>query len=263
MNVARRGLCAALALACAAAAARADEAKTRDAARAALAKYGEAIVTVRLTLKSRMVFQGREGASHEATMEIAGTVLEPSGLTVVSHFSSNPSDLFPAPPGAPKAEVDTTDVKIVLKDGRELPAKFVLHDQDLDLAFLVPDEKGLALAAVGLEKGAVPAPLDDLVFLYPLGKSLNREIAVSIGKVRAVARKPRTFVAIDFLDGLQSLGCPVFDDAGRAVGLVLLRRAPVAPTGGSFKDILELLNPVVLTAEDVLQAAAQAKSVKP
>jgi hypothetical protein len=118
------------------------------------------------------------------------------------------------------------------------------------------------LPAVSLEKGAVPAPLDDLVFLYPLGKSLNREVAVSIARVRAVAKKPRTFVVSDFLDGLQSLGCPVFNDAGRAIGLVVLRRAPAPPSGGSFRDVLELLNPVILTAEDVLQVAAQATAAK-
>ncbi len=243
--------------------ARADEARTRAAARVVLAKYAEAVITVRLTVKSRIVFEGREGTSRQTTMEIAGTVVQPSGLTVVSHFSSNPSDLFPSREGGPKAETETIDVKLVLRDGRELPAKFVLRDEDLDLAFLTPIEQGLTLPHVGLEKGQLPEPLDDLVFLYPLGKSLNREVAIAIGKVRAVARKPRIFIVSDFLNGFQSLGCPVFNDAGRAVGLVVLRRAPAPPTGGSFRDVLEVLNPVVLTAEDVLQVAVQAITPKP
>jgi hypothetical protein len=42
----------------------------------------------------------------------------------------------------------------------------------------------------------------------------------------------------------------------------VLRRAPAPPSGGSFRDVLELLNPVILTADDVLQVAAQATAAK-
>src|SRR6185503_8564894 len=98
-------------------------------------------------------------------------------------------------------------------------AKFVLRDSDLDLAFLLPEEKGLNVPFVSFEKGPVPEPLDDLVFLYTMGKTLNRDVAVMVAKVRAVIRKPRTFVVADFMTGLQSLGCPVFNEGGRAVGL--------------------------------------------
>jgi hypothetical protein len=67
-------------------------------------------------------------------------------------------------------------------------------------------------------------------------------------------------VVSDFMDGLQSLGCPVFSESGRALGLVVLRRAPGPPTpGGSIRDFLDLMAPVVLTAEDVQQVAAQAR----
>jgi len=241
----------------------ADEARTRDAARNVLGKHADAVITVRLTVKSRMVFQGRERNSGESTLEIAGTVLSPSGLTAVSDFTSNPSALFPNQPEGPRVESETMDVKLLLRDGRELPARFVLRDQDLDLAFLMPEEKGLTLPFVTLEKGQVPKPLDDLILLYPMGKALNREIAVVSAPVRAVVKRPRTFVVAEYLSGFQSLGGPAFDAAGRAVGLVVLRRSAVAPTpGGSVRDMLDLISPVVLTAEDVLQVAAQAAAPK-
>jgi hypothetical protein len=239
----------------------ADELRARAAAKAALAKYKDAVVTVRLALKRRWVFQGKEGGSMDASMEIAGTVLTPAGLTVVSDFDSNPM-----PPmqneGAegPKMETETTDVKILTRDGRELPARFVLRDRDLDLAFLLPEEKGLTLPHVPLEKGAVPETLDDIIFMQPLGPSLGREVAVMRGQVRAVVRKPRTFVVSDPIVGLQALGCPAFDDAGRAVGVVVLRRTPNPPQnqGGGLRDFLDYFQPVILTAADVQEVAAQA-----
>jgi hypothetical protein len=248
---------------CLATAVPADEARTKATARDVLAKHGESVITVRLTVKSRMVFQGRERNSGESTLEIAGTVLTAGGLTAVSDFTSNPSALFPNQPDGPRVDSETTDVKLVLRDGRELPARVVLRDQDLDLAFLMPEDKATTLPYLTLEKGQVPKPLDDLILLYPMGKALNREIAVATTPVRAVVRKPRTFVVAEYLSGFLSLGGPAFNDTGHPIGLVVLRRAAVAPTpGGSVRDMLDLISPVVLTAEDVLQVAAQAVASK-
>jgi S1-C subfamily serine protease len=259
-----RRLCAVSGLTfCLASALPADEARTRAAARDVVAKHADAVITVRLTVKTRMVFQGRERNSGESTLEIAGTVLSASGLTAVSDFTSNPSALFQNQPEGPRLDTETTDVKLVLRDGRELPARFVLRDQDLDLAFLMPEDKATTLPYLTLEKGQVPKPLDDLILLYPMGKALNREIAVTTASVRAVVKKPRTFVVAEYLSGFQSLGGPAFNETGHAVGLVVLRRAAVPPTaGGGIRDMLDLISPVVLTAEDVLQVAAQAVAPK-
>jgi hypothetical protein len=239
--------------------ARSEEPNARAAARGALARHADAVITVRLTVKNRVVFQGRERNNSDSTLEIAGTVLTPAGLTVVSDFTSNPSGLFAGPGDGPRVETETTDVKLLLRDGRELPARFVLRDRDLDLAFLLPREEGLSLPHLSLEKGPVPEPLDEVFFLYPMGRSLNREVAVALARVRAVVRKPRTFVVSDFLEAFQSLGCPAFDAGGRAMGLVVLRRAPGAPAGQSSpRDFLDFFSPVVLTAADVQEVAAQA-----
>jgi S1-C subfamily serine protease len=154
--------------------------------------------------------------------------------------------------------VETTDVKLVLRDGREIPARFVLRDADLDLAFLVPNEKGLNLPHVALEKAPLPAPLDDLIFLFSYGRSLNREVAVATAPVRAVVKRPRTFLASDMMTSLQALGCPVFDSAGHAVGIVVMRRSPIPPSGGGgLRDFLDMLNPVILTTADVAEVAEQ------
>jgi hypothetical protein len=230
-----------------ASAARAEEA-TVKAARGVLAKYQDALITVKLVVKMR-------GGSQENQLEVAGTVLTPAGLTVVSDFTSNPAALFL---GSGEDKSETTDVKLVFRDAREVPAKFVLRDRELDLAFILPQEKQSGLPHVNLEKGPVPAPLDELVFLYRLGKSLNRDVAVTVGRVDAVVKKPRTFVVPDLLNGIQSLGSPVFDAAGRPVGVVVLRRSATAPRGVTgVRDVLDLMKPVVLIADDLQQAASQ------
>jgi S1-C subfamily serine protease len=252
-----------LAMFVAAASVAADEARTRTSARTALTKYGDAVITVRLAVKNRVVFQGRERNNSDSTLEIAGTVLTAEGLTVVSDFTSNPSGLYTPTGDGPRVDTETTDVKLLLRDGREVPARFVLRDRDLDLAFLMPQESGLQLPHLSLEKGPVPEPLDDLVFLYPMGRSLNREVAVALGRVRAVVKKPRVFVVTDFLEAFQSLGCPAFDGAGKAVGLVVLRRSPGPPMGQSGpREMLDFFSPVVLTAADVQEVAAQAIAPK-
>jgi hypothetical protein len=259
MKIGIRAVVAIGALALATVAAHAEEVGARAAAKAAFAKYRDAVVTVKLVLKTRTVIGGKELGKSESQMEIIGTVLTPGGLTVVSDFSSNPSSLL----GGDDEKVETTDVKLLLKGGREIPAKFVLRDRDLDLAFVMPQNKGLDLPHVKLDKGAIPEPLDDLVFIYRMGKSMNRESAVALGRVEAVVKKPRTFVVPEFLAGLQSLGCPAFDATGRPVGVVVIRRSPVAlrnVTG--VRDILEIVKPVVLTAEDIQQAASQAAKPK-
>jgi hypothetical protein len=243
--------------------ARADEAGTRKAARAAMARYGPALVTVRLTVKSRMVFEGREQASPEYTLDVQGTVIAPDGLTVVADSASNPASMFQGGEDDTRFETETSEAKLVLQDGREFAARFVLRDEGLDLAFLAPVSPVPALPCVRFDKAPVPAPLDDLVLLSQLGRSLNREVGVTLGHVRAVVKKPRTFVVPGLLDGLLGRGGPAFDGAGRPVGLVVLRRSPRSQADGpGGRDPFDGMNAVVLAGADVQEIAGQAQAAR-
>jgi hypothetical protein len=231
---------------------------SRDAARAAVARCAPALVTVRMTLKTRVVYDGREGQEYEGALEVQGTVIAPDGLTVVSDLTTHPESMG-GRSSSTQVESEATEVKLVLRDGQELPARFVLRDPDLDLAFLAPLAPQTSMPYVKLEKGAVPAPLDDVLLLGQLGPALGREVAAAPAPIRAVVKKPRTFLVPGLVDGLLAVGGPALDDRGRAIGLVVFRRMPGgASRPQGFRDYLGSMQTVVITAADVQDVAAQA-----
>jgi len=215
--------------------ARAEEPNPRKSAKEALSKYQDALVTVKFVLKL---------GNREQRQEVEGTVVSAAGLTVVSDTMTSPEAML----GDGDTKTEKTDVKLLLKDGREVPAKFVLRDRDLDLAFVLPKEKDVKLTHVPLGKTPVPELLDDLIFMHRLGRGLNREPAVALGRVEAVVKKPQTLIVPDLINGLQNIGCPTFDAGGRFVGIVVVRRG----AGGG-----RATQPVILPAEDVEQTAGQ------
>ena len=134
-----------------AATAGAAEDAVRQTARGLIETHGESIVTVKLVLKRRVVVQGQERGSSESQAEILGTVISPTGLTVVADSDSNPFGMFASDSDGPKIDTDTSDVKLLLSDGREIPARFVLRDRDLDLAFVQPEASDVKLPYLDLE----------------------------------------------------------------------------------------------------------------
>src|SRR5262249_40213528 len=141
--------------------ARGVEPATKAAAKTILAKYKDALVLVKVTVNDRAV----KGA--ERQLEMYGTVGSSSGLTVVSNWESLDKPFY----DEEFDETKTFDASLVLKDGREVPAQFVLRDRDLDLAFLRPVETNLKLPHVSMVKAPLPKLLDDLLVVYHLGKA--------------------------------------------------------------------------------------------
>src|ERR1044071_1232398 len=57
-------------------------------------KYQPAVVTVQLVVKSKFSFGGFGGDARESKQEVTGTVIDPSGLTVLSLASTDPTTLL-------------------------------------------------------------------------------------------------------------------------------------------------------------------------
>ena len=224
------------------------------------------MVTVKLVTQQRMVAQGREVSKTEAKSDVTGTIIDPSGLVVISRLSSDPADQLSLMMGEEsrnfKMETETTDVKIRLPDGEELPAKIILRDRDLDLAFVRPMEKPAEpMPAVDLSIGAKPQVLDRIAVLNRLGKVANWAPAILLDRVYAIVEKPRTFYvpSANAMEG--GLGCPVFTLEGKVVGILVLRVAPSmgGGMGSMFGGMSGMgLLPIILPSEDILEVAEQA-----
>jgi hypothetical protein len=228
-----------------------------------IAKWEKAVVTVKVVTKTRMIMEGRETGKHESTNEATGVIIEPSGLAVLSLSEADPSHFVGKMMGEGeegfKMEVEVTDVKLRLADGKELRAKLVLRDKDLDLAFVRPAEAPeKPLLALDLTGEARPEVLDEIVLLNRLGEIANRVPAASLARIQAIINKPRTFYVPS---DMQGLGCPAFTLDGKVLGLLVMR-AMASPGdgggglfgGGGGPGML----PVILPAADVLEAAKQA-----
>ena len=253
-------------LLCGAGDARAQDA--RAAARDVVKRWQEAIVNVRVVLKTRMSMGGREMQSADDSVDAVGTVIDPSGLTVMSLGSLNPgammNKIVGASAGGGENRVDIssepTDLKIRLADGRELPARIVLRDEDLDLAFIRPTTKpGAPLVAIDLAESAKPVLLEQVVVLSRLGRVGGWAASAALADVGAVIERPRTFYVLGGAPA--SMGTPAFTAGGRLVGLLTLRQ--VDPGRSSMFSLMggaEAMGllPVILPADDVLETAKQA-----
>jgi S1-C subfamily serine protease len=249
----------------------AQSADERAAARDIVKKWQETIVNVRVVLKTRMSVGGREMQSMEDTVESVATVIDPSGLAVMSLSALNPGGMMSRLMGQTTGSSDErfqmtsepTDLKIRLSDGRELPAKIVLRDEDLDLAFIrltaAPDKP---LAALALADEGRPVPLEPVVVVYRLGRVGGWVPGAALQNIQAIIERPRTMYVADAANGFGvNMGTPAFLLNGKLAGFLVLRSVSggrpgmFAMMGGS--EGLGLL-PVILPASDVREVAKQA-----
>jgi hypothetical protein len=242
-----------------------------------LAKHQDAVVAVKLAIKQSVSMGGRENKSESKTAT-TGTVIDPSGLTVVSLAATDPSSTIKdayaraiAARGGDmsqfKFDSELNDVKIVLADGTEIPAEVVLRDKDLDLAYLRPSEKpAKPLACLDLTKDAKPQVLDEVIVLNRLNQAANRASAISIGRIEGILDKPRTFYLLGQSMWAYSLGAPVFSTDGKLVGIVLLRSSKTQTdqdSGFIFSNLNQWgMMPVILPASDMIDGAKQAMEAK-
>ncbi len=273
--ISRRIIAAALAVtlwAGAAATVRADDAAIAETGRKVLASYEKAVISVTVTIKLSM--QGEmAGMAHlneqEKKNEIAATLLDPSGLAVCSLTALDPTSAM----GNLKVNVggqqqsfrikaDISEAKYRLPDGTEVPARVVLKDEDLDLAFLAPEKPLEAadqakISTLNLSESTREIQLlDQVIFVSRLGKHVGYESAVSLGRVSARLTKPRT----EYIAG-GSAGQPAFTKEGKLLGIVLAHRRGEQDIDvmGGMAGLQRDMTVVIIPAADIVEAANQAK----
>lgn len=238
--------------------------------RAVLEKSKATVVTVRIVIKQQYSMPQFGTHEEEIKSEATGTVVDPSGLTVLSLSATDPSAFFEDMMGEEDREgfeMKSTvgDLKILQDDGSEIPAQIVLRDRDLDLAFLRPTETPKSpVPALDLTKAATPAVLDPVITLNRLGKVASREFAVSIERINSIVTRPRTFYVMGNDPTQTALGCPALSVDGDLIGICVMRTVKSSGDGGGFMGMMggsENMIPIIVPAADVLEVAKQAPQV--
>src|SRR5947209_19203234 len=111
---------------------------------------------------------GMGGQADESKQDVTGTVVDPSGLTVLALSSCEPGDMIQSMMAGMsdedmkfKMETELSDVKLLLEYGTELPPDIVLCDTHVDFAFVRPvTTPASPMTAVDLSKAATAQVLD-------------------------------------------------------------------------------------------------------
>ncbi len=224
--------------------------------RAMLLRQVDAVIGIEMVVTVKVKVGDRERPAQERRVEVNGTVLTPDGLTVTSLAQVDPaSEIEAAQMAQPGRQLellgaDFKEVKLRRANGTEVPAKFVLKDADLDLAFIAPeaaDGAGEVFAHVDLEAQTEAAILDQFYSVTRAPKALQRVPIITETTVTGIVERPRRI----YLMRDVSLGSPVFNGAGKLLGLTLQHFA-----GGRRVGI------VVLPAGDIAEVAKQAQAAR-
>ncbi|HEX2852503.1 MAG TPA: hypothetical protein VHO24_04635 [Opitutaceae bacterium] len=228
------------------------------AGRALVKRYADAIVGVELVVTLKVKVGDREQPPREQRIEVNGTVISSDGLTLTSLAEVDPQTAFDAMrvAGGGRAPelvgAEFKEVKLRLADGKEVPARFVLKDADLDLAFMAPDvaadaEKPSFPSFVKLEEKTEGALLDSFFYLARASKALQRVPLIRTTEIRGIVEKPRRFYLMTDV----SLGTPTFSGKGQLLGITLQNFANGRQAGL-----------VVLPAADIAEIAKQAAAIQ-
>lgn len=222
---------------------RAESVETQ--ARAISERYRDAVISVRLTTRQRMVIAGREMNKDDRVQEGVGVVIDSTGLTVLSLNAVDPlggsmAESFGLDAGSDyRWESEISDVRMRVPGHGELSGEVILRDRDLDLVLVQPSEqKDLSLPHIDLSQNDSLQVLDPIVVLGRMGKNAGRSSSVLLGRIKAVVKRPRLFYVPDPMVTYAGLGQPVFALNGKLLGLLLMRTMPGRNTDGSLVIIL-------------------------
>ncbi len=217
----------------------------RDTARSVAESARKSVVTVRVVIKLKMAMQG-QSQDQEQKLESVGTVIDPSGLTVVSASAVDSSSTIASLLKRFGQQVDiSSEVKettLLLDDGTEVESDIVLKDADLDLAFVRPRDAKLTLDAVELKAPKTQArPLDQVFAIGRLGKVANRATTLTLGEIRAYVKGPQPFyVADDTISA--NAGSMAYAADGSPLGLFVTKRAVESDDAAGMLGMLSLVS---------------------
>jgi hypothetical protein len=231
-------------------------------------KHHEAVVTVQLVLKSKISLPGLGGQANESRQDVTGTVVDPSGVTVLSLSATDPAAMLQSMVSIEgdeesrfKMESELSDVKILLADGTEIAAEVILRDKDLDLAFVRPKTRVNApMPALDLSQAGTAEILDQVLTLNRLGNAASRAYSATLARIAALVQKPRLYYVPDASLGGMTLGAPAFTLDGKVLGLFVVRASRAKSGGGGFGMFTvqnDHMTEIIVPAQDIARALKQ------
>lgn len=219
-----------------------------------IADHAEAIVSIKYVMKED---------DQEQEEEVTGFVIEESGLVITSNWLMGGFPEVYKQMAGGRNRVPK-DIKILIGDDNEgVEAKLVARDSERDLAWLqITKAEGKKFKFIDVSKSAAAEAGDRLLTLERLGKTYDRQPIVNESRVRAVVSKPRKLV-IPGTTHAQSIGQAMFNGKGDFIGVPALilpsKEEMQAEQGSMFAAMRSVRGAMVLPAEDVVKATAQAK----
>ena len=150
-----------------------------------LENNAECVTWVSVTAKVEMSVGGRSIPPQEQKLEALGTVIDEKGLTVLSLNQVDPTANILSRLRSPGASVNVnyTEVFILMQDGTEVAARFLLKDSDLDLAFVLPfqdddsnsDDVIFSKVPEMVKDDEYPMTFDEVVSIGKLKQTLYRQ----------------------------------------------------------------------------------------
>jgi hypothetical protein len=223
-------------------------------------RYGDAIVGVRGTAIMRITVGERTVPPKEDKIDVNGTMITATGLTVTSLNAIDLRTAFEAmrsqfKSGSEPVELAKTEFKglrLRLADGTEIPAKIAWKDLSRDLVFLAPADETVAdkrlFAFVNLNDAQESASvLGNYYHVSRAGEGFQRVLLVRACTVTAIIERPLRLLMVSTDLCSDVIGCPVFDPSGRVLGICLHCMDNGLPK-----------SPVVVPAADVAAIGANA-----
>ncbi len=219
-----------------------------------LKDHANCVTWVSATVRVEVSAGGRSMPPQEQKLEALGTIIAEDGLTVLSLSRVDPTATLLSRIRTPGGSVNVnyTEVLLLMQDGTEVPAKLLLKDTDLDLAYVLPiKEKGekhqkrTFSHVPRSSKTKDPLPLDEVVSLGKLGRNLYRQSTLRKGWVNAVIEKPRKYFVIENT----APGTPVCAKEANWLGIVVYKMDRGRPS-----------SIVTLPADDIDEIAEQVRS---
>jgi len=229
------------------------------AMRGIVAKNGDAVLHIRLTVKQTYSIPEYGTEVEEFTEEIVATAINAEGLMVTSLMNTDPAswmeDMFDGDDGY-SSKTELTSLK-VLRGGEEEDAEIVLRDRDLDLAFIRLVKKPEAPRAfVDLSAPVKAEAFEPIIAMGRLGKVAQRAATADMQRIAAVQERPRLSYILGSYTGN---GIPVFLTSGECLGINVTRmlRSSGQNGMGLSDDYGMNMASVVVPGPDVLEIAKQ------